>query len=495
MNPEIIDALNVVLSPTAILLIIIGTCLGLFFGVLPGLGGAVAIAILIPITFDIPTELALMMMVAAVGGTAFGGSISAILVNVPGTAPNAATLLDGHPMAKNGEAQTAIGASAVSSALGAIIGLVFFVILIPYLRSIIFLFGVAEIFAMSLFGIIVLGVVSRGSLVRGILGGTLGLFCAFIGASVVTGGYRYGLGTTYLYDGLPLVPLIIGLFAIAEIIKLLSENRNISDQATATGSTMKGIRSVFENKRLFSQSSIIGIIIGIVPAVGGTISTFIAYMMAIQSSEDKSKYGDGDVRGVIAPEAANDSKEGGAMVPTLAFGIPGSAVWAVMIGAFVLHGLQPGPQMMDQNISLIYMLVFALVISNVLTSVVGLLVAPQLSKVTRLDATFIFAGILPLAMFGAYAYRSQILDVILAAVIGILGFLMIKYEVSRVAFIIGFVLGPIVEQSFHQSLQVSDGSYSIFYTSPIVVALFVLLLLSLCWPLLKQRILSQEVSV
>ncbi len=484
-----VEALTYIATPEALLFLVLGTVLGLVFGALPGLGGPIAIALLIPITFGFDPRLAFVMMSGAIGGVAFGGSISAILVNVPGTAPNAATLLDGHPLSKEGNANVALGASATASALGAIVGLVFLVAMLPFLTIILRAIGVTEFFAMALFGLVVLAVVTRGSIVTGMIGAALGLLAAFVGFNPVLGGQRYTFGSTYLLDGIDLIPVVIGLFAVGEVFKLYSQNRPIASKPVALGgSVVDGIKSVFQNRKVFFTSSTLGIGIGLIPAVGGTIATFVAYMYTTQTAEDPDTFGTGDIRGVIAAEAANDSKEGGAMVPTVAFGIPGSATWAVMLGALILHGIQPGPGLLVNDLDIVFIIIFSILFSNILTSTIGLLTASKLSKLTNVDPILLSPSILVMSLLGAYTARFMILDVVLAIVLGVFAYLMIKYGISRVAFIIGLVLGPLMENAFHQSLQVSRGSYAIFVSRPLTILIFLLAALSLFYPYLKPRI-------
>ena len=483
-------ALSTILTPSGLLLIFLGTMLGLIFGALPGLGGAVAIAILIPITFPMEPMTAFMILASAQGGAAFGGSISAILLNIPGSAPNAATLLDGHPLAKQGRANYALGASAAASAMGAIVGLIILVLSIPVLRDILRAFGPPEFFAMAIFGLVILAVATRDSVVNGLIAGAIGLSLAFVGFNPVTGGARFTFGLPYLTDGVQLMPAIIGLFAIGEMLHLLSRRQTISSSVVESGvgdSVFKGVRAVFENFGVFLRSSLIGVVVGAVPAAGGTVANFIAYVQAMKTSDNNENFGKGDIRGVIASEASNDAKDGGAIIPTIAFGIPGSAAWAVMLGAFLLHGINPGPQLMNEHMDVVFVIIFALFLSNILTSTVGIAISRQLSKITVIPIEILAPIIFLISLLGAYTIRLTMLDMVAALVFGVFGYLMMKYGLSRIALIIGLVLGPIAERAFHQSLMISRGSYEIFYTRPMTLAIFSLLVLTLTYPLLKRR--------
>lgn len=484
-------ALDVLLNPYILALLVLSSLFGLLMGALPGLGAGVTLTLLIPLTFNMDTNVAFVVLASALGGVAFGGSVSAILINVPGASPNAATLLDGYPMAQNGEANVALGASAASSAIGAIIGLAVFIAVIPLMRQILRLFGPPEFFALAIFGITILGVVSKGSLLNGLIAGAIGLLISFVGFNSITGGSRYTFGSAYLTDGIGFIPVLIGIFAISEMLRLLERDRSIADTTIEKGgSVVDGIRATFTHWSILLRSSVTGIIIGLIPAAGGTVANFVAYLQASQFAPDREKFGTGDVRGVIASEASNDSKDGGAMIPTLSFGIPGSVAWAVLLGAFVLHGIRPGPQLLTEHLDIVFIIVFSLVLSNIVTSVTGILLSGYLSKITMLPIGLLAPEIFVVSLLGAYAVRLQFADVILTVVVGILGYLLIKYDFSRIALILGVILGPIAENSFHQSLQIARGSYGIFFTRPIALALLVLTVLSIFSQVVQGRLLA-----
>jgi putative tricarboxylic transport membrane protein len=439
-------------------------------------------ALLIPITYAFDPTVSFMMLSAALGGSAFGGSVTAILLNIPGDAPNAATVLDGYPLSKQGQANVALGASATASGLGAIIGIVVFVLMIPVMREFLRLFGPPEYFGIAIFGLIAIAIATRESFLNGMIGGGLGLFLSFVGFNSITGGARYTFGIAFLRDGIPLLPTIIGLFAVSEMINLLVIDRTISGESIKKGgNVVSGIKSVFVHYRVFLQSSLIGILVGMIPAAGGSVANFLAYSYAKQSVGDSSGFGHGDIRGVIAPEASNDAKDGGAMIPTITFGIPGSAAWAVMLGAFVLHGIDPGPTLITNNLDVVFIIVFSLIVSNVLTSVIGIVTAEQLSKITLTPVKLLAPTVLIIALIGAYTVRLSILDPLLAAVFGLFGFLMIQYGISRIALIMGLVLGTILENAFHQTLQISRSGLLIFVERPMSLVILVMIAGSLLY--------------
>lgn len=479
-------AIDVIFQPYHLLFIFLATLLGLIAGIFPGMGGPVALALLIPITFPLDANVALMILAANLGGTAFGGSITAILLNTPGDAPNAATLLDGYPLTRQGRAGEALGASAVASASGAILGLAVLILTIPFIRQVTVAFHSVDIFWLALLGLATIAVVMRGSILTHLIAGGFGLMLAFHGLNPVTGTARFTWGETYFLAGIPLIPLIIGLFAIAEMIKLVGEGTTIAQEDVVSGGgVLKGARSVFDNWNVFARSSLTGWIIGVVPGAGGTVANFLAYLQAQSLSDDPDSFGKGNIQGVIASEAANDAKDGGSMVPTLGLGIPGSASTAVLIGAFIINGVTPGPLLFQENLQLVFVIVFTLAISNVLTSLLGLLSAKYLVRVTRISITTVAPIVVVVALIGSFVVRNQFGDIVLTLVFGVLGYMMIKFGASRVALIVAFVLAPIAEQNFHRALQISDGDVGILYSRPMSVILLVLLVVVLLLPVYR----------
>lgn len=347
-----------------ILFLIIGTLIGLVFGALPGLGGVVALALVIPITFSMEAETAMIFFAGTLGGVAFGGSVSAILINVPGTAPNAATCFDGHPMAVQGRAKEALGISAMASASGAVVGLVCLIVLLPVAREVVLAFSWPEFFWLAILGLTAIAITSQGSVLKGLVSGALGLMLSFVGHAAISGEIRYGLNMNYLWDGIQLIPAIIGLFAISEMIKLAVQEGTIAESPTdaAQGSTLKGVRTVLQNPSLFLRSAVIGIFSGLIPGVGGTVANFISYLQVVQTSGDPETFGTGNPKGVIASEASNDAAAGGALLPTVVFGIPGSATTAVLLGGFLLHGLQPGSELLGPKLPILLTLIVALIV-------------------------------------------------------------------------------------------------------------------------------------
>jgi putative tricarboxylic transport membrane protein len=478
-------ALDTIFTPKNLLYILLSTVLGLIAGVFPGLGGPVALSLLIPITFPLEANVAIMILAANLGGTAFGGSITAILLNTPGDAPNAATLLDGYPMTREGRAGEALGASAAASAGGAILGVLLLVVTVPFVRQLAVAFHSVDIFWLALLGLATIAVVTRGSVIADLVAGGFGLMLAFHGLNPVTGTARFTWDLQYLTSGFPLVPLIIGLFAIAEMIKLMGERSTIAESAAVSGGVLKGVRSVATNWSVFLRSALLGWLIGVVPGAGGTVANFLAYLQAQHTSDDPDSFGKGNIQGVIASEAANDAKDGGSMIPTLGLGIPGSASTAVLVGAFTINGITPGPLLFQENLQIVFIIVFALVVSNLLTSTIGLVSAKYLVKITKVKVSTVAPIVVIVALFGAFVVRGQINDVLLTIVFGLFGFFMVKFDLSRVALIIALVLGPIAEQNFHRALQISRGDLSILYSRSLSMLLIALTAIVLLLPIYR----------
>ena len=480
-------AIRTIFDPINFLLVVLGVVLGLLLGILPGLGGVITIALLIPLTFGMDPLVAFMLLTAALAGTNFGGSITSILINTPGSAPNAATLLDGYPMSRDGRAGEAIGASAASSALGAFFGIFVLVITIPIMLNFVLLFSPPEIFWLGVWGLTVIAVVVNGSVITGLISACAGFLFALHGINQMTATVRWDYGLSFLRDGMPLVPALIGLFAVAEMIKLVSEGGSIdnSNNTKVGGGQWKGAMSVIKNKWLFARSASVGAIIGVIPGVGGAAANYIAYFQATQSSSNSDSYGNGDIRGVIAPEASNDAKDGTGFLPTLGLGVPGSASMAVLLGAFVLHGITPGPGLFVENLDIVSTIIIALLIGNIISSLIGMAFADKLVYVTQIDTRILAPFVLAIAFFGSFAISGNIYMVFITMFFGLLGFAMIKVDMSRIPMVLALVLAPIVEENLFRSLQISDGDIGIFIRSTLTILLISLVILSLASPLIR----------
>lgn len=476
------------------LFMLLGALLGMLFGFIPGLGGAQALALLTPVTFGMPDNVAIAMLIGAMGAVPFGGSISAILINTPGTPQNAATTFDGFPLTKQGRAGYALGASASASVLGAIFGVLVLAVLIPLGKPVVLAFSYPEYFMMAFMGIAVIAVVSLGSIWKGLAAGLLGLLLTTIGYDPVTGSLRYIFGFDYLYDGIKIVPALIGLFAISESMEMMVQGKELTSGGKIStkmdSGVWEGIMSVFKHFWLFIRCSVIGTIIGIIPGVGGSVSNFLAYGHAVSTTRDNPHFGQGDVRGVIAPQASDTAKDGGAMVPTILFGIPGSVETAVLLGALILHGIQPGPKLLLDNPTIVYIIIFSLVASNIFAGVLGLVGAKYLARLTFLPVKLIAPMIFALALVGAYATEGIWEDVVLAFVFGVIGYFLNKYGFTRVPMVIALVLGAMFQETYHQTMD--SMGWQGFFMRPISLVVFIITLVMLITPFVKAHLRKKK---
>jgi putative tricarboxylic transport membrane protein len=453
-----------------------GMGLGLVFGAVPGLGGTTALALLLPLTYGLDTISALALSGGVMGAVPMGGSISAILLNTPGSAPNAATCIDGYPLARQGKAGLAIGAAASANSIGGLIGTLSLLIVLPAARRLVLAFGPPEFFLLSVLGLVMVASASRKARVlQGLVAAGLGLMISMIGYDQVNGGVRYTFGIEYLWDGVHLVPALIGLFAGAEMINLWVKDEVVAQtpENVRITRTVDGLLETFRQWRTVLRGSIIGTIVGAIPGVGGTVAAFLSYSMTVQVSKDPDSFGKGNIQGVIAPEAAINAKDASTLIPTLAFGIPGSAEMAVFLGILVLHGLQPGPLILTNNQIEIYSLVWALTASCVIASLAGLLLVRWLSLVTLVSSTTLVPIVLSIALVGSWAVDQTIENAVLCVVFALLGYTMIRLDYPRLPIVISLVLGGGIERNFHQSLTMSSGTGSVFVLRPLSLALVI----------------------
>lgn len=491
--------LDVLLGATAdiftwrtMLFLQIGVFAGLFVGVIPGLGGTTALAILMPLTFGMEPIDAFAMAGGIMGSVGAGGAITAILINAPGTAPNAATCLDGYPMARQGRAAEALGATSTASPLGGLFGMITLLMVLPFAKELVLMFRPPEFFLLAAFGLITIAMSDSSNMVRGLITSGAGLMLAFVGYDSVSGGDRFTYGTDYLWDGIPLVPALIGLFALTEMIRLTISGESIAadTKSIRVDGVMRGVMQTLRNWKVVIRGSIIGTIIGAVPGAGGTVATFISYSSTKNADPHPETFGTGRIEGVIAPEAANNAKDSGALLPTLAFGIPGSSEMAVFMGILVLHGMQPGPTMLLEHEREIYGLIVALTLSAVLSAVLALVLIRWLALITLVKGQILAPLVIISSLVGAYAIDSRPGDVMVAAVFGVVGYLMVRFHFPRLPLVIALVLGETAERGFMQSMMIGHGDWKIFVSSPVSMIMVFLIVISLFWwviPLVRAR--------
>ena len=441
--------LTLVVQWPAVGYLLAGIFIGLFFGAVPGLSGLVGLAILLPFTFEMSSVSAFAFLLGMFAVTTTSDTIASVLLGIPGTAASQATVLDGYPMAMRGEAARAFGAAFTVSALGGVIGAIFLGLSIPIVRPLILSFASPEFFMLGVLGLTMVGSLSGDSIVKGMIAAVLGLMLSMVGYAEMGALARYHFDVNYLLDGIPLIPLVLGLFAVPELLELAIRHTSISrvPREQANSRMIDGIRDALRHWWLVLRCSAIGIYVGMLPGLGGAIVDWVAYGHMAQSSKDKSMLGKGDVRGVIAPETANNAMKGAALIPTVAFGIPGSAPMAVLLGAFAIQGLTPGPAMLTTELHITFSLVWTLVIANIIGAGLLMLWANQLARLTFVTGHLIVPAVVLFVFMGAWMSGNDIGDWVTVMAFGILGYLMKESGLPRPPLILGFILGPIMENS------------------------------------------------
>lgn len=498
MTDQLLAAFEILFSWPNPLYVIAGVLFGMLIGFLPGMAGSVALALLIPISYQMDPAVAVLFLIAAYSPAGFGGMLTSILVNTPGAPENAATTFDGYPLAKQGRAGAAIGAATAASVAGGLLGAVVLVALIPVAQRFVLSFSYPEFLMMAVFGLTTIAVMTDRNAYKGLLAAGFGFLLAFVGLDPIVGGERFTFGSFYLTDGVGTVPVLIGLFAGAEVLALFGRGATVAQDAVvdvhgrpAEQSALQGpvtfwqgVRATFSYKWLVLRCSMIGTVVGVIPGVGGTVSGFMAYSHARQTSRNPEMFGKGALDGVIGAESANDAKEGGSLLPTIAFGIPGSIGMAILLGALILHGVPAGPTLLIDHIDIVYMLIIGMVVSKLIAPVVVWLVAMQATRLTRLRPGVFTPLIVVAALVGTYTVGLQFLDVAVALLFGYIGYAMRRYGFSRVALIIAFVLGELVERSYYQTLG-TFGEIGVVATRPISGSLLAVTVIVLGFALVK----------
>ncbi|MAI11755.1 MAG: hypothetical protein CBD27_07005 [Rhodospirillaceae bacterium TMED167] len=482
---EVFDALltglTSVLAWPAIGFMVLGVTIGMWMGAVPGLGGVLGMILLLPFTFDMEPVNAFALLLGLFAVTSTSDTIASVMLGIPGTAASQATILDGYPMAQKGQAARAFGAAFTVSAFGGVFGAAVLAISLPLITPIITAFKSGEIFMLAILGLAMVGSLSGGSITKGVAAALLGLLISTIGSAQTVAIYRYTFDQDYLLDGLPIVPVVLGLFAIPELMELATRNVNISrvsKEQSEGGGMLDGIRDAFRHWWLATRCATIGTYIGILPGLGAAVVDWVAYGHAVQSAKDKSKFGKGDIRGVIAPEAANNAIKGGALIPTIAFGIPGSLGMAILLGALLLVGLLPGPDMLTTDLPITFAMVWTIVIANILAAIVLMFLAKYVAKVAFISGHLIVPGVILFIFMGAWLAGGTSLGAwITCLIFGILGYLMKVTGWARPPLVLGLILGGISENRF-QLATLAEGSYA-WLSRPMVLLIVCLIVLTI----------------
>ncbi|HWP59973.1 MAG TPA: tripartite tricarboxylate transporter permease [Candidatus Acidoferrales bacterium] len=455
-----VDAAGKLFTLWPLLSLGLGVAIGLINGALPAGGSIPLLVILMGFAYGMDPYIAIPLVIGAMAVNGTTDPIPCILLGIPGAASAQATILDGHPLARQGRAGYALSAAYASSLVGGLIGAAALALFVPVARIVLNLFGSVEFFVLSLIGVAIVGVVSTGALVKGLLGAAFGLAIALIGVDGITGTERF-VPIEYLWEGIPLVPAIIGLFALPEILDLVVSDKPIARSGVDLSRVKEHIRNqrfegilvTLRHKFLVARASLIGLFVGMMPGVGGSVAHWLAYVQALQTEKNAAKtFGTGDIRGVIAPESANNSIDAGVLMPTLAFGIPGSGQMAVFLGFLILLGLQPGPMMLNQHLDLTLMMVWSLAVSNIIATIVALFFTPQLARIAALNPNVLAPIVLAMLFVSAFQNNRSMGDLVLACALFGVGWFMKRYQWPRVPIILGLVLARPLEKYMWLSL-------------------------------------------
>jgi putative tricarboxylic transport membrane protein len=474
----------VALQPLNLLLAALGCFTGTVLGLLPGLGPINGVAILLPLAFAIhlPAESALILLAAVYMGCEYGGRISAILLNVPGDAGAVMTTLDGHPMANQGNAGIALSISAVSSFVGAMIATIGIALFAPVLAAWALNFGPAEYFALMVFAIATLGGMLGGKPAKALLGCFMGLTLAMIGIDSGTGVYRLTFGNVHLSDGVQFIVVVIGLFAISEILVMLEQTHLGTVVVKVAGRHLFNATEFGQSAMTMVRSALMGFGIGILPGAGATVASAIAYTSEKQIAGKSGCFGNGDVRGVAAPEAANNASACGSFIPMLTLGVPGSGTTAVMLGALTLYNITPGPLLFDNQPDIVWGLIASLFIANVFLVVMNIPLVGLFTRMLAIPDSVLVPMIAAVSFVGVYGVHSSTFDLVLMVVLGIVGYVLRKLNFPTAPIILGFVLAELMEQNLRRALSISDGDPSVLFASPLSVVLWIMALVVLVAP-------------
>jgi len=495
MIESMLQGLGVLLQPGIILYMLMGIILGIVIGIIPGLTGIVLLSIFIPFTWNMGQYQALAFLMAGYAVCYTGGSITAILLNIPGTGANSATLLDGFPMSQQGQAGRAIGAALTASALGGLFGGIVLALFIPIVRPVVMAFGAPESFFLVVMGLSFISALSRGNVSKAVFSALLGLLFSFVGYHSSTAFPRYSFGFTYLFDGIKIPTCALAIFAIPEMMNLMLRGGSISKSKAETiapiADIIEGGKDVLRHWWLFIRCSIIGTIVGAVPGVGSDVAVWVAYGHAKITSKHPETFGKGNIEGVIAPESANNAKEGGGLLPTLALGIPGSAAMAILLGAFLIVGIQPGPRFLVEHLDLAFTIVGALIFSNVLGALICMIISTKLIKITQIRAQFLAPVILCVTALGAYCTRNSVFDIFLMFILALLGWAMRELNYSRPSLFLGFILGGLAERYYG----ISIGTYGWkFFLTPVSITIIVITIFGIALEPMREFIKRKKVQ-
>jgi len=481
---DLLMGFSVALSPGNLLYAFLGSAFGTLIGVLPGIGPAAGTALLIPLTARLPPTGAIIMLTAIFYGTQYGGTITSILLNVPGEAASAITCIDGHKMALKGRAGAALSIAAIGSFIGGLFATIALVFLAGPLTKVALEFGPVEFFALMVLGISLLMGLAGKSMVKALMMGILGLILAMVGMDPVRGAPRFTFGRMELMDGLNFVPVIMGLFGLADILENAEESLS-STVSAKVGSLMPSKQEIKDSVGPIARGSVLGTVLGLIPGMTGSMASFLSYSTEKKASKHPEKFGQGAIEGVAGPETANNAHANGALIPLFTLGIPASPTVAVLMGAFLMNGLIPGPFLFREQPELVWGVIASFFVGNVILLVLNLPLVGVWVKMLKIPYSILFAVILAFMVIGAYGAESSIFDVFIMLLFGILGYALKKFDFPLAPMILTLILGPTMERSLRRSMEMSQGDFSILFASPLAATLLVISLVVLVSSALK----------
>ena len=488
-----LPAVELVAQPSVLLAILFGTVIGTIVGVLPGLGPVVAITVCLPFTFSMGQIPAIALMLSVYCTSTYGGSISAVLINTPGTPASAATCLDGFPMTKRGKADRALGWVTIASVIGGLFSVVVLIFAAPQLAAIALKFGPQETFALIVLAMTCMAAVSRESMVKGLLAGMIGLFLSVFGPDPITGDIRFSFGIFQLTAGFSLLPVLVGIFAFSEVfVRAAGLHPAVDVSQMRVGFSVPPWAEWRIRLGVLFKSSAIGSFVGTLPGTGAAVASFMSYAEAKRSSPRRENLGKGEPDGLIASEAANNAVTGGALVPTLALGIPGSGTTAIILAALIMHGLRPGPHLMNETPHFIYAIFGAMLVANFMFLFLGLFAAKQFARLSLVPTPLLWPVVFTLSVIGAYALNQSLIDVWLVLIFGVIGYFCRRFGFAVAPIAIGLILGEMVETNLQNSLKIFDGEWWMILTQPLAALFLLFAFFGLCGPFILAQITKRR---
>jgi putative tricarboxylic transport membrane protein len=487
---NLMTGFEVAITPINMLFLVIGAFVGMIVGIFPGFGPSAGIAILLPMTFTLEPTTAIIMLAGIYYGSMYGGTITSILINTPGESATVASTLDGYPLAKQGRAGPALVMQAVASFVGGTIGVILICSLAPFFAEVAISFGPAEYFMLMVIGLLTLTIMTGENKRNGFVSALLGLAVATVGVDVVSGMQRYTFGSAELINGIDFIPVAIGLFGLGELFHCVYTGLHKDREVKPIKFSFRGkdfwpdLKDYVECKFTFIRASVLGFVIGVLPGAGATIASLMSYSVEKKMSKTPEKFGKGAMAGLVGPEAANNAASSGAMIPLLTLGIPGSGSTAVLLGAFLMWGLQPGPLLMENNPEFAWGLITSMYLGNVVLLLVNIIAIPLFVKIMQVPYRMLVPVILILCIIGTYSLHGSIVETWILLITGIIGFLMKQYGYSPAALVLALVLGPLAENSLRQALISNGGSFSVFVTRPVSLGLLIVIVLIVAVPMI-----------